>query len=101
MHVCNYACMHVCMYVCMYVCFHTVFSPLTNSSKPQLYGDKYPTDLAMNRSILALSWTMYVCIYTHRRRLVINIGGAKIWVTNIGGQKFWENMFSDNILKKF
>ena len=32
-----------------------------------------------------------------RRRLVINIGGAKIWVTNIGGgvQKFWENIFSD------
>src|SRR6218665_2952287 len=31
-------------------------------------------------------------IYTngedHRRRLVINIGGAKIWVTNIGRQKF-------------
>ena len=31
----------------------------------------------------------------HRRRLVINIGGAKIWVTNIGGQKFWGNLFSD------
>ena len=31
----------------------------------------------------------------HRRRLVINIEGAKIWVTNIGGQKFWGNLFSD------
>src|SRR6218665_828693 len=35
----------------------------------------------------------------HRRRLVINIGGEKIWVTNIGGKKFWENIFSDIIPK--
>ena len=34
-----------------------------------------------------------------RRRLVLNIGGAKIWVTNIGGQEFRENIFWDNILK--
>src|SRR6218665_2294929 len=29
-------------------------------------------------------------VYDQRRRLVINIGRAKIWVTNIGGQKFRE-----------
>ena len=38
-------------------------------------------------------------VSNHRRRLVINIGVAKIWVTNIGGQKYRENIFSDNILK--
>ena len=27
------------------------------------------------------------------RRLVINIGGAKIWVTNIGGQKFFLKIY--------
>jgi len=38
-------------------------------------------------------WYMYVCMYAYMnacmqgRRLVINIGGAKIWVTNIGGAK--------------
>src|SRR6218665_2193190 len=50
----------------------------------------------------------------HRRRLVINIGVAKIWVTNIGvakiwvtnigGKHFWKNIFfrqhSKQILKK-
>ena len=40
---------------------------------------------------------------SHRRRLVINIGGAKIWVTDIGGRKnFWEIYFqTKNLLKKF
>src|SRR6218665_3956823 len=36
----------------------------------------------------------YVHTYVHRRRLVINIGGQKVWVTNIGGAKFWKNIFS-------
>ena len=34
------------------------------------------------------------------RRLVINIGGAKIWVTNIGGAKnFWKYIFRKKFLK--
>ena len=43
-----------------------------------------------------------MCIRIHRRRFVINIEGAKIWVTNMGGQKFWANLFSDkkSILSK-
>src|SRR6218665_1280283 len=38
---------------------------------------------------------IYFCLTLQQRRLVINIGGAKIWVTNIGGHKFRENIFSD------
>jgi len=37
-----------------------------------------------------------------RRRLVINIvGGKNFGLKYWGGQKFRENIFSDNILKKF
>jgi len=35
------------------------------------------------------------------RRLVINIGGQKFGSQILGGQKFRENIFSDNMLKKF
>ena len=39
--------------------------------------------------------------YWHRRRLVINIGGAKIWVTNIGGKNIWQIYFQTKNLEKF
>src|SRR6218665_4223119 len=39
--------------------------------------------------------------WMHRRGLVINIGGQKFGSQILGGQKFWENIFSDNIVKKF
>src|SRR6218665_356341 len=44
----------------------------------------------------------YISLHRHRRRLVINIGGAKIWVTNIGGTKILGKfIFRQKILKKF
>src|SRR6218665_276492 len=48
-----------------------------------------------------MAWIEIDTASTHRCRLVINIKGAKIWVTNTGGQTFWDNIFSDNILNKF
>ena len=38
---------------------------------------------------------------TQGRRLVINIGGAKVWVTNIGGGNFGQIYFQTKNLEKF
>src|SRR6218665_3417482 len=52
----------------------------------------------MSRPVSTETYMQY-----HRRRLVINIGGAKIWVTNIGGgaKTLGKFIFRQKIFKKF
>jgi len=52
-------------------------------------------------------YVQYLCIRSenlysaHRRRLVINMGEAKIWITNIGwGKNFGEIYFQTKNLEK-